>query len=366
MNKFDEIKEATKGFLSIEVQHAIYRAVLDEVLLQIECPSGFEFFAVFGPTGVGKSTLCHTVGTEALEFFSKDSPPNSGELPVVMVTAPAAPRGRPDWKELFCRILEEINRPLAKAPRTTGFNGGFEASISLGPFFGRGTTQGIRRALREAIAFRKVRLILIDEGQHLTKGLNPFQVAMDMDNLKNLACETNCLIGLLGTYELLPLITASGQLSRRVLPVHYPRYSDKSLRIAKLFDDALAAFIEQMPLDSKEVILENRELLYRRTLGCVGTLATMLGRICWRTLRLGNGRVTAEIIKNCALKAGCSRRIESETLRGEAQWFKLLDDSPDLAVAEMSVDDADGVPSNAKPVIRPGRCRPRRDAVGVL
>jgi AAA domain len=227
MKTFSEVNEETRSFFGMEIQHALYHAVLDEVSLLIECPADLEFFAVFGPTGVGKSTLCQAIGAEAVQLYSMESPLKPGELPVVVVTAPAAPHGRPDWKELFTRILEELNYPLVSAP-ASGYSGIFGSRDSSYSLFGRGTTSSIRRALRDAIYHRKVRLILIDEAQHLTKGLNIVQVAMDMDNLKNLAFETKCLIGLLGTYELLPLVTASGQLSRRVQPVHYPRYAEQN------------------------------------------------------------------------------------------------------------------------------------------
>ena len=363
MKTFTEINEATKSFFGMEIQHALYRAVLDEVSLLIECPAGSEFFAVFGPTGVGKSTLCQSIGANALELYSKESPPKPGELPVLMVTAPAAPHGRPDWKELFWRILEELNRPLVSAP-AAGYGGIFGSHDNSHLPFGRGTTSGIRRAVREAIQYRKVKLILIDEAQHLTKGLDIVQVAMDMDNLKNLAFETKCLIGLLGTYDLLPLVTASGQLSRRVQPVHYPRYTEQNENIKAHFNAALDVFVEQMPIKSKDAILNEREFLLKRTSGCVGTLATVLTKICWRSLRKNNGLADQEMIRRCALLAGCSRTIESEIANGEKRWASILEESPDLASAEIELDLGDK-PLNKKPNVRPGRPLPRRDPIGL-
>ena len=362
MKTFTEINEETKSFFGMEIQHALYHAVLNEVSLMIECPAGLEFFAVFGPTGVGKSTLCEAIGAEALELYRKESPSKPGELPVVMVTAPAAPRGRPDWKELFSRILEELNRPLVSAP-ANGYGGIFGPYDSGHLLFGRGTTSGIRRALRDAIHYRKVRLILIDEAQHLTKGLNIAQVAMDIDNLKNLAFETKCLIGLLGTYDLLPLVTASGQLSRRVQPVHYPRYTEQNKIIKGHFNAALDAFVKHMPIKSKEVILDEREFLFMRTSGCVGTLSTVLTKICWRSLRRNNGFVDQEMVRRCALLAGCSRKINSEIAEGEEKWASILKESPDLASADLRLDLGDKS-LNKKPKVRPGRALARRDSVG--
>lgn len=359
----NETQSLMSQFASVEIQHPMYRAVLDEVTLQLECPAGSEFFAVFGPPGVGKTTLCESIFANAWKIYSSESPPAPGEMPVVLVTCPAPSRRRPDWKELFSRILEEINNPLATAPTSMRLNHGFGGNNFGNGMIGKASTQGIRRAVREAIGHRKVRLILCDEGQHMTKGLKKEDVRSEMDNLKNLAAEAECAIGFVGTYELLPFVTASGQLGRRVTPIHYPRYFKASVASFELFSASLAVFLENMPVtdESKKIIFDQKEFFYDQTLGCMGTLATVLCNICWRALRRNNGVVNADVIKRSALLAGCSRQIRVEIEVGEAAWRKLVTDSPDLGFAETEAKPSK-ISTGTKP--QPGRPNPRRLRVG--
>ncbi len=367
MNDLTEIFASYRPFKSLVVEHALHKAVLDDLSYSIESPAGYEFIAVIGPTGVGKTTLAKACAKRALHYFSMSGPLQPGELPAVMVTAPAPPpHGRPDWRQLFSKLLEVMNKPAACAPRSASFNVGFEGNPNIMySLLVRGTTQGFRWGLCDAIRTRKTKLIIIDEAQHLTRGLNVLQVSQDMDNLKNLAQETECLLVLFGTYDLLPILDANDQLCRRVLPIHYPRYRETA-KGRKYWDEAFDKFVEFIPLKSTDIIQTNREYFFKRTLGCIGTLDSALTWLAWRALRTSGGYADADMVRRCTLIPGCSRWIQKAILKGEAKWKEMLSDSDELngdGGAGSSQPDKSG---DGSPKPRPGHRLPGHDPVGKI
>ena len=74
------------------------------------------------------------------------------------------------------------------------------------------------------IRHRRLIVFLTDEAQRFSKMASSSRQQAQMDAMQSMASMTNTLHGLFGTYELLEFRNLSGQLSRRSIDIHFPRY----------------------------------------------------------------------------------------------------------------------------------------------
>lgn len=184
MDKTDVIKQVKNCF----VQHESVTDLLSrmESLLEDHAVGGEpEHLMVIGETGVGKSRL--------LQKFAKKFPPVHHdaytELPVVYVEAPSSCTP----KKLISEILATMGSPFA----------------------GRGDVSQLTRQLKTLVGQCKVRMVLLDEANHLVeRGTNKsfFQMA---DSLKELANTANLTLVVAGVAQTRALIDANDQLRSR-------------------------------------------------------------------------------------------------------------------------------------------------------
>jgi hypothetical protein len=81
--------------------------------------------------------------------------------------------------------------------------------------------------------------------------------------------------------------TSTGKLNRRSLDVHFPRYRAESASERQVFINMLQSFAHHMPLAEPPDLAANWELLYERSVGCVGILKQRLMRALYSVLRCG-------------------------------------------------------------------------------
>src|SRR6266540_975110 len=139
---------------------------------------------------------------------------------------------------------------------------------------------------------------------------------LKMDALKSLANRSGTLLVLIGTYELLNFQRLSGQLSRRSLGLHFPRYGTRSEEL-KMFQSIVYGFQRQMPVMKEPELLKNWEYVYLRSLGCVGILKPWLVRALKESYENGEKTVTAKTLENCALSVVECEQIAAEMIAGE-------------------------------------------------
>lgn len=337
--EFKRMQAEMKQWRKVFLRHPLLNAALQQAELAIEAPAGSDGFAVFGPTGVGKSTLAKLIGQGAHEIFMRCGHViQPGDMPVVTVTVPAPINGRPEWRSLFAKTFAGVNQAYGVARGGSSAQAGFDGRSPVYSM-NRMTTQGLRDALVRALLFRNTKLLLFDEAQHLTAGLNPARLACDMDNLKNLAEESKCMIGYLGTYGLTPLCTGNGQLSRRLLPIHFPRYSCENAELTKRFDAVLAVISASLPIVNKGMILEQRALLHERSLGCIGILMNWLDSASWLAIRLNRGVLTPELLLRSSKLLGAVTTIRDEITGGEAAYRWLVTGESNLLSAPTQPPD---------------------------
>jgi hypothetical protein len=180
----------------------------------------------------------------------------------------------------------------------------------------RHPVQELREAVEKALLYRRPKALIIDEAQHLGKIASGRKLLDQMDALKSLSNRSGTLLVLIGTYELLNFHRLSGQLSRRSLGLHFPRYGTSSVDL-KAFQSVVYGFQRQMPVMKEPELLKNWEYVYLRSLGCVGILKPWLVRALNESYENGEKTVTAKTLESCALSVAECEQMAAEMIAGE-------------------------------------------------
>lgn len=147
-------------------------------------------YMVFGPSGVGKSTV--------LKYYWKNFPIIHAKqktiIPVLFILAPSSPSA----SNLAEAILLALGDPLAKRSR------------------GRGNTgESFTNRVYELLIACEVEMILIDEVQHVSHVASIFHYRVVTDWLKNMIEKTRIPVVIFGLEASELVVKSSEQLSRR-------------------------------------------------------------------------------------------------------------------------------------------------------
>jgi hypothetical protein len=188
--------------------------------------------------------------------------------------------------------------------------------------------------------------------------------------LKALANRCDTVHVLCGTYELLRIRNLSGQLSRRSIDIHFPRYDVAKAADRRTFGKILQTFAEQMPLRDQPDLTRHWEYLYERSIGCVGILKDWLAKGLSAALHQSAPTLALKHLEKCALSVPQCDRLIEEATRGEAQFREDGDAASHLRIRL-------GFPERERPPAvqamasvdrpkqrRPGLRYPKRDTVG--
>lgn len=301
-------------FRKYTVAHPILKRVDERLRKAIEESGGAGLIFVYGPTGVGKSTLMDRVASR----LSAENPPEAGTktLPVLKLEAPAPEQGNFHWGQLYRQALIELEAPFLKDKMEYSDSPVYfdrAGNLIIGR---RLPVQELRDALEKALRYRRPKAFIIDEAQHLAKMSSGRKLLDQMDALKSLANQSRTLLVLIGTYELLNFHQLSGQLSRRSAGLHFPRYGSGSGDL-KAFQSILYGFQQQMPVEKEPDLLRNWESIYLRSVGCVGILKDWLVRALNESFDNGERTVTQRTIDACALSVAQCEQIAAEMIAGE-------------------------------------------------
>ena len=133
--------------------------------------------------------------------------------------------------------------------------------------------------MERSLRSRGTRFIVVDEAVHLISQCPPARLAQQLDTLKSLSNEYNIQWVLLGSYDLFDLMSLSGQLARRTHVIHFSRYRLDHETDVRWFSGCLKQLAKGMPALQSVDVLRYAEVFQQTTLGCVGTLRTVLMRL---------------------------------------------------------------------------------------
>jgi len=368
--------EAQLGyFKSFTIAHPKLKEA-DAVLKQaIQEPAGWSLIFVYGPTGVGKTTLRRRVEKHLKESMMEALRQNPGLVPVASMEAAAPDSNQFSWKDYYRRALLALDEPLVDRKLTCHVRNSFH---DVRDTFGRALTDPraagleIRLALESALIHRRPAAFFIDEAQHLAKMKSGRKLQDQLDSIKSLASLTNTLHILVGTYELLPFRNLGAQLSRRSIDIHFPRYRAESSEDYTAFRNVVFTLQRHLPLTGESDLLPHLEYCYERSIGCVGLVKDWLTRALALALNQGASTVNLKILEKTAWSLDQSERMARETVDGERDVSENAENRDRLRhLLQLGTASSVAVPAvranSPAPHVRPrvGQRKPVRDLVGI-
>lgn len=297
------------------IKHPFIGNAIDEVMLMLDARNDANILVLCGPTGVGKTTLGEYLIEAELDHQSGAMQNNPGLIPAIRIEAPASGERDFSWRLFYQSILESLEGDL-NVPR---------ASYGVDPETGRvSRSQGphqnrlsdMRTAVERSLRNRGTRFVVIDEAAHIMMQCRPQDLVKHINTLKSLSNKCGTQWILLGSYDLLETVSLSAQLSRRIHVIHFGRYRQDVPADVLAFRGCLNKLAGYFP-NLKEVdLLRYADELQVNTLGCVGTLRSILGRL---NLLVGKYGWSEEMLRRALLADAQVTQITREILEGESR-----------------------------------------------
>jgi hypothetical protein len=360
------LHERLAYFKGYTVAHTRMEQVFAAVAQAICEPANAAYILVVGPTGVGKTTLRLGVERHLGGAMSAELAQNPGHLPVCSTTAVSPDSGTFNWKDYYRRALHALHEPLIGDKIAVGGAGTRQDHGGRLPSLAT-DAPALRRALEQALLYRRPQAFLIDEAQHLLKMASGRRLQDQLDCLKSLADHGQTVHVLLGTYDLLALQTLNGQVIRRGITLHFPRYRADSPADVLAFQRVLVSFEHQLPVRERPDLLGLWPYCFERSVGCVGILKDWLTRALAMALTEEAATVTRAHLVRHALSAAACERLVSEALYGEEQLMEGAEATAHLRL-RLGLEDGgtahgERTAGPSRRPARPGERRPTRDAL---
>lgn len=355
---------AINAFKEITLSHPHLTLTIKRLGLAINQAERGSMVFMFGPTGVGKSTLASHMREKLDKDFRPEDGFNQSTIPAAVIEAPYSDARQFSWKEFYRRALATLNDPLAHKkvddPRCSAF--AWQARSDP-----RAPGHELRLAFENALHYRKVRVLIIDEAQHIAKGTSVSGLQEQLDYIKSLANLTGTVIVLVGTYELLSFRNLSGQLSRRSIDVHFPRYRLDAPEEYRIFGSVVRSFASKLPIPCDFKMTDVVEDLYVGSLGCVGILNGWLIKTIKQAVEEGDGIIRMRDLTESMYSHDQMSKMIDEVLEGELLLTPPKDSLKTLK-ARLGIANNAFAKSTAvqEPIKKhmPFRRKPVRDPVG--
>ncbi|MBG1262123.1 ATP-binding protein [Nostoc commune] len=360
--------ERLAHFENYTVGHPRLQEVGEILMRTIAEPAGASFIFVYGPSGIGKTTLRLRVEQKLTELALPKLESDRSRVPVVGVEAVAPESRNFNWKDYYTRALIALEEPLIDHKFDYGVRGISRDNFGKINVESKVVAPALRRALENALIHRHPDVFFVDEAQHFGKMASGYKLQDQLDCLKSVANMTGILHCLLGTYELLTFRNLSGQLSRRSVDIHFRRYCAESPEDVQAFKSVLF-FQQQMPLAEAPDLVSHWEYFYERTLGCVGILKNWLTRALKDALDREATTATLKDLQKRAWSVAQCQRMFKEIQEGERQLSETETDVQNLRSAlglgAKTIAQPEEAPKNTRPPGKVGKRNPKRDPIGV-
>jgi hypothetical protein len=358
-------------FKGVNVTHPSLELARTRLLDAINEPADASLIVLYGPTGVGKTTLLQHVLARLIADAAAEMEQDKSYIPVASVEAVAPSSGTFSWKDHYMRALDEFNEILVNRKRAPGPE---LSQRDPRKHHNRknATELDLRYALEKCLRYRRIKTFFIDEAQHLFKRPGGRSSLDQMDTIKSLANMTTTTHVLIGTYELMDMLSLSSQLCRRSIRVHFPRYARDCPEDRMSFARVLLEFQRSLPLAHQPQLLKMYDYMYDCSLGCVGLLKSWLVRSLHAALADGGSRMTKAHLEATRLPASELTQMARDILRAEISLaeneHQLSELRATLGTTSRPPSPHSIGPSDPGRRVRRGRVgkrKPGRDPVGV-
>ena len=188
----DQSKEARLDyFKAYTVAHPALAAADKAVWNAIREPAGALLIFVFGPTGVGKTTLLAHIEQRLVEQAGPHMAQDQNHVPVIRLDAVAPAIQQFRWGDYYQRALMSLREPLIDHKidyhmRQPIFSE--KSNMFVSPKTrSRANVDELRLAFELALKYRQPAAVLLDEAQHLAKMARGSRLLDQLDHLKSLA-----------------------------------------------------------------------------------------------------------------------------------------------------------------------------------
>lgn len=301
------LKEHLDSFDSPPFLHDLFQKTLKNLMLELVAPHRDDIIFLFGPAGVGKSTIVAAVIDYLLAEFDPLVQP--GTIPLVSMEATAHDQ-RFRFPDLYELYLSKLNEPLIDHKLVPP--NWREIADSK-------TEAALRRALESATRNRHTRFAFIDEAQHIATTTSDVRLQHHVDVIKSLSNVTGVTHVLVGSYELLRLRNRSSQLIRRNRDVHFPRYRADSNEDIDSFRTANKTLMLRLPLNNQENLDSHWEYLYQYSIGCIGVLQSWYRRALIIALDSEYESVGIDLMKKTAIDSEEVATMWKDVVQAEIQ-----------------------------------------------
>ncbi len=252
----------------------------------LEAGINANLLAVCGPTGVGKSTLGEFLVELEFQNQAKSLVENPAAVPAIRIEAPSSGEREFSWRLFFERIMRALEGDLDLPRSSYGVDPASNIAVrQRGPRLDR--LADLRTAVERSLQHRHTRFIVVDEAAHLIRQCHPRRMEQQLDTLKSLSNECGVQWILLGSYDLFELVSLSGQLARRTHVIHFSRYRQDNETDVKMFKACIVKLQKSMPTLQDLDLLKYSPVFIENTLGCIGTLRTVLVRLSLQVKKHG-------------------------------------------------------------------------------
>jgi hypothetical protein len=343
------------------VAHPHLKETHQQLWQAIQQPSGVSLIFVFGPTGVGKTTLRCRLEQQLWEAGQPAIERDPGHIPVVGLEVAVADADSFRWRDYYKRALVALDEPMLNHKILPTHVLRERADLKDSGRYK--VTSELRWALEQALHHRRPTAFIVDEAQHFKRIASGRRLLDQMDTLKSLANLTGTTHVLIGTYELLGFAQLSAQLDRRSCEIHFPRYHIDVPEEMLAFKRILLTFQRQLPLMGEPDLVAQAEYFYERSVGCVGVLKDWLTRALATALEDGQETLTQTVLERQSLPTRKLLRMAREIREGEETLTPNGRSQTELrSLLGMSIDSA--VQQNPGSPRKVGKRKPVRDQVG--
>lgn len=308
-----ELQARLDAFQNYKVKHPSLEA-MDRLLSDaIGEHTSYHLLALYGPSGVGKSTVLKRIAERA-----RAEEPNPSFTSVVVVEALPEDVGSSARLDFYRQVLHELRGHVAVRDRI--------ANLPLARLHGKKSLDPyewleVRDAVLYALEIARVKAICIDEAQNLMQSEPSQRPGAQLDWLKGLTNRTNHLYILAGNFSLYDFCHLNGQAARRMRDEHFSRYQLAQQKECENFIRTLKTLLTQVPLqvDIPEM-LQHWQWFGEWSIGCVGILSDWVVETVSSVCKAGGATLTIAELTKHALKPDQRLRLETEARTGE---FKI-------------------------------------------